>query len=639
MSLLLAFFLGVTTADLIQSTFTGVSRPSATQPQIVADAGGSRYIVHTVFDITSLQNPSYIPIGRLSKVGPDDTLLWELSFRTQTLTGVALGSQAAVFVSGYDADGGFVSRYAAAGTLLWTVRIEGQPTAIATDPAGSVYVTGNPNASYVATERAFKTSRGDPKCTTRGGTPVVCSDAFVSEISAEGQRVFASFLGGTMEETATDIAVAPDGSVLVVGETTSSDFPTSPGSAQPTLGGVVSLGPLRFGDGFVVRLDPSGSRLIYGTYLGGPLADRLHAIAVDSSGNALVTGRTEVDPAVVPGGKGNVIVALLDAQGRSRQIRRIVTDVSDHGVDTAISADGRYYVSFAGGKVHELNRETLESIRIASLRTDRGAGIAAETGGRLSVVTTTDNRGTSVFAVLPGNPYYGSEYLARYDFNSESRPYVTAIVNAASYTAGRRFSGSPIALSPNEIVTVFGYALNGPVQVLLDGRPLPVLFSNEIQINVLVPDGVPFGSATIAVKTAVSTLGPWTAEIAPAVPGLFTIGNGAAAINQDGTINSPEHPAPVGSVVQLFGTGMGPLTADQRLAIHCEAYGPGGPGGGMEILYAGAAPGLAGVQQVNVRIHRDTAPSPSGRAAFIKIVIGVQPDYELTQDNVVIYIR
>jgi uncharacterized protein (TIGR03437 family) len=110
---------------------------------------------------------------------------------------------------------------------------------------------------------------------------------------------------------------------------------------------------------------------------------------------------------------------------------------------------------------------------------------------------------------------------------------------------------------------------------------------------------------------------PATIEIVEAAPAILTLdapsprGGRAAALNQDGTINSPDNPAPVGSILTLFATGAGvmqPATPDGQVVATAisDAVLPayvGFPGASAEILYAGSAPGIvAGVLQVNVRV-------------------------------------
>ncbi len=76
------------------------------------------------------------------------------------------------------------------------------------------------------------------------------------------------------------------GNAYVTGNTTSSDFPTTSDAFQTTFGG----GPPRFGDAFVSKLNPTGSALVYSTYLGGNDIDNGTGIAVDVAGNAYVAG-------------------------------------------------------------------------------------------------------------------------------------------------------------------------------------------------------------------------------------------------------------------------------------------------------------------------------------------------------------
>ncbi len=129
------------------------------------------------------------------------------------------------------------------------------------------------------------------------------------------QLIFATYLGGTGEDTGGGIAVDPEGNIYMSGATTSTDFPTTPGSLQPTLGGNT--------DAFVVKLNPQGSGLIYGTYFGGPVQDVGDRMRLDAEGNAYVTGSTDGSgfPATEGafqtawGGQLDAFVAKIDAAG------------------------------------------------------------------------------------------------------------------------------------------------------------------------------------------------------------------------------------------------------------------------------------------------------------------------------------
>ncbi len=117
-------------------------------------------------------------------------------------------------------------------------------------------------------------------------------DCFVTEINSAGTAlIYSTYIGGSESDTATAIALY-NGNVLITGYTDSVDFPTKAptgiGTALPfqqTYGGNT--------DAFIAQLDATGSTLVYSTYLGGSGLDQGQGIAVDSSGNAYVTGSTQ----------------------------------------------------------------------------------------------------------------------------------------------------------------------------------------------------------------------------------------------------------------------------------------------------------------------------------------------------------
>lgn len=151
---------------------------------------------------------------------------------------------------------------------------------IALDAAGDAYVTGQTSsADFPVTPGAFQS-------TCAGTCSTANPDAFVTELNAAGSAlIYSTYLGGTGFDQGNGITLDPSGDAFVVGWTGSKNFPTIPGSAKTNYGGG------RY-DAFVVELNPSGSALLYSTYLGGNALDVGYAIALDSSGNAYVTGST-----------------------------------------------------------------------------------------------------------------------------------------------------------------------------------------------------------------------------------------------------------------------------------------------------------------------------------------------------------
>ena len=146
---------------------------------------------------------------------------------------------------------------------------------IAVDAAGNAYVTGHTTSTDFPTANALQPAH-DPSFW----------DAFVAKLDPTGSAlVYSTYLGGNGFDFAGGIAVDGPGSAYVTGETSSTNFPTL-NALQPT-----KASPEQDGrDAFVARLDPSGSALIYSTYLGGTQNDTGSNITVDAAGAAYVTG-------------------------------------------------------------------------------------------------------------------------------------------------------------------------------------------------------------------------------------------------------------------------------------------------------------------------------------------------------------
>ena len=157
--------------------------------------------------------------------------------------------------------------------------------AIAVDAAGNAYVTGVTDSSD------FPISSGAYQSTFTGGA-FTSSVTFVTKLdptkSGNASRIYSTYLGGSGGDGGFGIAVDLAGNAYVAGLTNSSNFPLS-----------VSPAPLPFesanmggGDGFLTKLNATGSDLLYSTYFGGTAADYPFAIAVDGAGAAYVTGYT-----------------------------------------------------------------------------------------------------------------------------------------------------------------------------------------------------------------------------------------------------------------------------------------------------------------------------------------------------------
>jgi uncharacterized protein (TIGR03437 family) len=171
-------------------------------------------------------------------------------------------------------------------------------------------------------------------------------------------------------------------------------------------------------------------------------------------------------------------------------------------------------------------------------------------------------------------------------------PYVSGITDAATFGKG------PFA--PGSIVTVWGVKLSGAsVSVLFDGIEARRLYSGDSQINLQVPPELAGRASTQMVVTVDGqSTKPRMVDLVPVAPAVF--GNGI--LNQDWSVNSATNAAPAGSIVSIWATG---LAAADRSTISVRL----GDRDIASLEYAGPAPTLTGVDQVNLRIPAGLAPA------------------------------
>jgi hypothetical protein len=223
---------------------------------------------------------------------------------------------------------------------------------IAVDAAGNAYITGTTQSTN------FPTTAGVFQPTFRG-----FQDVFLTKLNPTGSGLFYStYLGGSDRDNGSAIAVDASGNVYVTGQTNSTDFPTTGGAFQTTFGGSGSGCSNAPGDAFVTKLAPTGSALIYSTYLGGSLNDAGFSIAIDASDNAYVTGLTislnfpttpgAFQPAYRPGsgcacsGTERAFVSKVNATGTSLVYSTYLDGSgSDAGNGIAVSAAGNATVT------------------------------------------------------------------------------------------------------------------------------------------------------------------------------------------------------------------------------------------------------------------------------------------------------
>ena len=229
--------------------------------------------------------------------------------------------------------------------------------------------------------------------------------------------------------------------------------------------------------------------------------------------------------------------------------------------------------------------------------------------------------------------------------SSTSAPLIApqTIVSASSFKSG--------GVAPGEMLAIFGVSL-GPAggvyapagnlpttlsgtSVLFGGNAAPLYYVSDQLALVQAPSWLNPGDTTSILVSASNGLTPAiSVPVVPARPGVFTYESGPGgqikAVNQDGTLNGDgsitgtDTPAPAGSTIQLFATGLGPVdppvpdgTPAGQKPLSVATLPITATIGGFQgtVTYAGAAPGLVGIYQVNVTIPK-VMPSGSARVVL-----------------------
>ncbi|HEX5732933.1 MAG TPA: SBBP repeat-containing protein [Blastocatellia bacterium] len=295
---------------------------------MAVDSAGAAYIAgqtnSTTFPTTqdalqkSLAGQSDVFVVKLNPAGTAlDYSTYIGGSREDRGFGLALDATGAAYVTGETSSSNFPTKPQAPGpdfmrdfasafvlklnpagnALIYSTYLGGLDTdtgnAIAVDSEGAAYVAGETSSRDFPLVNPFQSLPGNGFCARPFDDVVTfCSNAFVSKLNPEGTAlVYSTYLGGSATDSGNGIAVDSEGAAYVTGETASTDFPTTPDAFQNQSGGTRTGGGFG-GDAFVTKLSPSGSTLVYSTYLGRSGDEKGSGIAVDSEGNAYIAGTT-----------------------------------------------------------------------------------------------------------------------------------------------------------------------------------------------------------------------------------------------------------------------------------------------------------------------------------------------------------
>jgi uncharacterized protein (TIGR03437 family) len=206
-------------------------------------------------------------------------------------------------------------------------------TSVAADAQGNTYVAGQTYSSdFHVTPGAFQT--------TFGGT----RDAFVAKFNADGTLAWSTYLGGILDDWATGVGVDASGNVVVTGWSRSANFPIL-NSLQPLSGGmIINHEPTDAYDGFVAKLTPDGKQLVFSTFIGGEGDDGVNGLALDSAGNAYLTGPSTAGFTGASSGTNTVgmFVAKLSPTGK---VVYVFIRPSGYPNGVAVDSAGSAYVT------------------------------------------------------------------------------------------------------------------------------------------------------------------------------------------------------------------------------------------------------------------------------------------------------
>ncbi len=367
---------------ILYSTFLGGTLAQAANG-VVVDTAGNAYVAGSTssadfpvtpgaFDTTSSTGGAFI--SKLDTTGSQ--LIYSTYLGGTAALAVAVDSSGSVYVTGQASLTGFpttpgafqqspvggqiqvfVTKFNASGSALdySTYLGTGTGVGIAVNASGNAYVSGGAeDATFPTTAGAFQTTFAGP-----GGDT---GDAFITELNSSGSAlVYSTFLGGSGDDGAGGLAIDGAGNAYVTGQTFSTNFPLQ-NAFQQTLKGQAN--------GFVSKLNATGSALLYSTYLGGNYDDAGQAIAVDPAGNAYVTGFAEsTDFPLVgalqgtfAGGSMDAFLTVMDPNGVPSFSTFLGGSSDDQGSAITVDSSGNVFVA---GRTSSPDFPTLHALQPA----------------------------------------------------------------------------------------------------------------------------------------------------------------------------------------------------------------------------------------------------------------------------------
>jgi hypothetical protein len=457
----------------------------------------------------------------------------------------------------------FITKLNQSGTgIVYSTYLGGTNTdsgqAIAVDDQGSAYVTGSTSSANFPLSVTVQSLYGGN------------SDVFITKVNPTGDGLtYSTYLGGIGQDKGTGIAIDGVGNAYITGSTTGS-FPTA-SAMQQTFGGGTS-------DGFVAALNKKGDTLMYSTYLGGPGNDFSNGIAADSAGNAYVTGSTTGSFPLVNafqpgfgGGATDAFVTKLTAAGSLAYSTYLGGVGTDSGQGIAVDSNGNAYItgstsgsfplvnaiqtSYGGGtsdafiSQYTPNGSLTFSTYLGGAGADNGNGIAVDLSGIIYLTGFTTSINFPVVNALQTTP--AGAFIAKL---TAAHSYVYA----SYFGGGQTDSGTSITFDSSGLAYVAGYTTGGifvqsAVQAAFGGGAFDAFVAIISDINTPVcsftlspPSPVTFGIAggagTVGITASFSNCTwsassniDWITNVTPFGSGSGTVSYNISANNTGAT--------------------------------------------------------------------------------------------------------
>jgi uncharacterized protein (TIGR03437 family) len=429
-------------------------------------------------------------------------------------------------------------------------------------------------------------------------------------------------------------------------------------------------------DGFIAKLPPDGSRLLWSTFLSRQSSPsnslesdiRINTIAVDITGSIVAGGSA---PSGFPVTSGAVQTSDPGSDAGT-PYAGFVTELDSAATHLVFST---YFgsASLLSGGVQALAVDSRNGIWLTGLSVPSALpGAAAQPALGPSYVASLSPDGSAVSTVFtaPAGAAGQALVVSQAENFAVLGPagslLLSAPANSPSVAGVASSAGDSISatVAPAELISFYGYNLgpstpagaqviNGVVtnsldgfEVQFNGIPAPLFYVGLNQINCVVPSEVyAQGMATVQIRTPQGTFSGPALFLSPSSPGIFHESNGFAfALNQDRTVNSESRPAAPGSIVAVWATGAGLRIGNgfppDGTVIQAGQLGhPALPvsilsgGQSLEVLYAGDAPdAVFGALQVNFRLPESF---PSGATSVaVQLQVG-----SAVSGGVSIYVR